>query len=103
MKEFYIILPSNGCKDTQPNNNASDFIIQWNNPYNLQGKWQVALTEFKRNFPIYTLPANSKIHIETINLPKGLISLEKIEFEPAFSARFNNNNNISIYQQLIIK
>ena len=70
-------------------------IMQWNNPCNLQGKWQVALTEFKCNFPIYTLPANSKIHIQTVNLPKGFISLEKIEFEPSFTARFNDTFKVS--------
>ena len=46
MRDFHIILPSNSCPLTQPNNNASRFIIDWENPMQLDGKWEAALTEF---------------------------------------------------------
>ena len=55
MTDFYMILPSNACKDTHPENNASDFTTEYDTPYDLHGRWQVALTELKCNFPIYTL------------------------------------------------
>ena len=80
MSDFYIILPSNACKHTHPNNTASDFIIEWDSPYNLQGNWEVALTEMKCNFPLYTLPNNSKMGIETSKWPKLKIGRNKVIF-----------------------
>ena len=75
-----MILPSNSCSNTQPENNASDFIIEENVPLNLAERWQVAITEFKCNFPIYTLPKGIKISIENVDAPLGSISKDKIEF-----------------------
>ena len=77
---FFMILPSNSCSDTQPENNASDFIIEENVLLNLAERWQVAITEFKCNFPIYTLPKGIKISIENVDAPLGSISKDKIEF-----------------------
>jgi len=41
-----MILPSNGCALTQPNNEANSFFIDWESEISLKGKWEVALTEF---------------------------------------------------------
>ena len=40
---FYHVLPSNAAPKTFPNNHASEFSIPLDNPYNLPGKWEVAL------------------------------------------------------------
>ena len=46
---FYAILPSNACPKTQPNNNASNYIIDLENPIQFEGNWEVALTEYTFN------------------------------------------------------
>ena len=43
--DFYMILPSNGCKDTHPDNTANKFITSWERAINFKGNWKVALTE----------------------------------------------------------
>jgi hypothetical protein len=55
-ENFYIVLPSNGCPLTQPNNHASSYIIDWETAISLKGKWEVALTEFS----IVNVPEVSK-------------------------------------------
>ena len=97
---FFMILPSNSCSDTQPENNAADFIIEENVPLNFAERWQVALTEFKCNFPIYTLPKGIKISIEKVDAPLGTITKDKIEFaNPEFNKYFKfikENEKITI-------
>jgi hypothetical protein len=59
---FYMLLPSNGCPHTQPDNNASSYIIDWETPISLKGKWEVGLTEFSIvNIPKIT---DEKVSIE---------------------------------------
>jgi len=48
--DFYVILPSNSCPLTQPDNKAGSFIVDWQTPINLAGDWEVALTEFSFNY-----------------------------------------------------
>ena len=43
---FYMVLPSNSCPKTQPNNVAGKFIVDVQNGINIDGDWEVALTEF---------------------------------------------------------
>ena len=62
-RNFNISLPSNSCHDTHPYNNVSKYTIELGESINLQGKWKVALTEIKCDFPIYTIPHNSKIYV----------------------------------------
>ena len=51
-ENFYMVLPSNGCPLTHPNNVASKYIIDWESPIILKGKWEVALVEYSFNhFP----------------------------------------------------
>lgn len=40
---FYHVLPSNVAPNTFPNNHASSFSIPLEKPYNLSGKWEVAM------------------------------------------------------------
>lgn len=46
-EDFYMILPSNSSPDSHPNNNASDFIVNWENTIELDptSEWKVAMTE----------------------------------------------------------
>lgn len=46
--DFYIVLPSNSCADTHPDNNASKYTVSWQNPMQFlpsTDHWKVALTE----------------------------------------------------------
>ena len=55
--DFYVVLPSNACADTQPDNHASKYIVDWNNPIILDNpsKWKVALTEMTFNHVAKTI------------------------------------------------
>lgn len=48
---FYVVLPSNSCPSTQPDNSAANFLIDIENTLTLdEGDWEVALTEFSLNY-----------------------------------------------------
>ena len=54
---FYTILPSNSCPLIHPDNQASKFIIELQNPIYLDNDWEVALLDFTfvyNLFPIYS-------------------------------------------------
>ena len=53
MNDFYIILPSNSNAKDYPNNNASKYIVSWQNAIELgdMSKWRVALSEISFYFP----------------------------------------------------
>jgi len=44
---FYMLLPSNSSPETQPKNSPADYIVDWENPIQLDpnSEWRVALTE----------------------------------------------------------
>lgn len=50
MDDFYMVLPSNSCPMTQPDNSAGKYIVEWENPIELEGTWKAALTEFTINY-----------------------------------------------------
>ena len=58
---FYMILPSNSCPLIHPNNKASHFVVEWENPINLQGRWEVALNEFTFIYTSFTILSNAEI------------------------------------------
>ena len=45
-----MVLPSNSCPNTQPNNVAGKYIVDVQNEIKLDGDWEVALTEFSFTF-----------------------------------------------------
>ena len=53
MDNFYIILPSNSNAKDYLNNNASKYIVSWQNAIELRdmSKWRVALSEISFYFP----------------------------------------------------
>ena len=60
--DLYIVLPSNACTDIHPNNNASKYIISWENPIEFNPsavqQWKVALMEINFNYIQKSLNAN---------------------------------------------
>ena len=90
MDDFYMVLPSNSCPTTQPDNSASNYIVNWENPIELTGKWKAALTEFTINYEPMNITDNDMIklqyehdHFETpvhIVIKNGELSFEWVKF-----------------------
>ena len=51
---FYHVLTSNVAPKTFPDNSASKFSTPIYNPYDLNGKWEVAVTQMTHNNCVYT-------------------------------------------------
>ena len=58
--EFYMVLPSNACATNHPNNSASDYIVTWENPIELDSadRWKVAMTELSYIYRPTTISSN---------------------------------------------
>ena len=79
--DFYMILPSNGCKDIHPENTANKFITSWESPINFNGgEWKVALTE-----------ANLSYTSTTLNRDFGINTYEPSKREVYFKGRLVGN------------
>ena len=79
-ENFHMILPSNSSPDTHPNNRPSDFIVNWENPIQLDPdyKWSVAMTEMSYIYKPSSISRNYameitywKYHKETADLTLG--------------------------------
>lgn len=68
--DFYHVLPSNTSPDYFPNNNASQYSTPLNNPYVLNGKWEVAVIDASFPTCVHTFN-NDKMSIldKAITLP----------------------------------
>ena len=62
--DFYMILPSNGCKDTHPENEANMYTISWEQPILLDERWKVALTEANFSYTMTSINTNFGIRYE---------------------------------------
>ena len=83
--DFCMVLPSNSSPNTHPNNIASDFIVNWENPFQLHhsDKWSVALTELNYMFPSLTLSQNHKIEYKKYDhYTKEIVSALNIHHFP---------------------
>ena len=78
--DFYMILPSNGCKDIHPDNEANKFITSWEQPISLDSRWKVALTE-----------ANFSYTMTSINTSFGIRYEKFVTTEIAFQGRIEGN------------
>ena len=87
--EFYMILPSNGCKDTHPENEANKYFISWEQPIELNAAgWKVALTEANFSYTMSSINTSFGIRYDwwktTRKQYKGKIvcdeSLKNVEF-----------------------
>jgi hypothetical protein len=45
-----MVLPSNGCPLTQPDNTSNSFITDWESAISVKGEWEVALTEYSFSY-----------------------------------------------------
>ena len=62
---FYTILPSNSCPLIHPENEASNFIVEFENSIRLEGDWEVALLDFTFLYSKFRLYSKAKIEYVT--------------------------------------
>ena len=62
---FYTLLPSNSCPRIHPDNNASRFIVAFENPIYLNEQWEVALMDFTFIYSAFQLYNKSYIKYVT--------------------------------------
>lgn len=92
-----MILPSNACPLTQPNNHASSYIIDWESPLLLNGKWEVALTDYSlNNSPQFI---NTKIDYTTLNNKSDFIKL-KIINDKSIETHHWENDSMNFHEHL---
>ena len=62
--DFYMVLPSNACGETHPDNTASKYFVSWKNPIELREpqKWTVALIEANMEYPKFALVKGHSIY-----------------------------------------
>lgn len=66
---FYMVLPSNSCPRSRPDNNASYYLVDYENAISLKDdNWEVAMTEFVFNYCPQTIRKGSKIKYKTKEL-----------------------------------
>ena len=61
--DFYMVLPSNSCGTTHPENTAAKYHVSWKNPIVLKEsqKWAVALIEANMEYPKFALMKDHSI------------------------------------------
>ena len=60
-----MVLPSNGCPDTHPENEANNYVISWEQPIQLNAtKWKVALTEANFSYTMSSMSTMFGIRVE---------------------------------------
>ena len=76
--EFYVILPSNASPKRHPSNNASDYVVTWENAINLDpnAKWKVAMTEMNYIYSTTTLDSSYQIRYKKLENYKEQVAVE---------------------------
>jgi len=82
--DFYMVLPSNASPESQPNNTAGNFIVNWENPVDLDpdSKWHVALTELSYVYHPSTISTNYSIKYKIIHLDEQYRVPQKLYYDP---------------------
>ena len=65
VNNFYTILPSNSCPRIHPDNKASKFIVELDNPIYLNGNWEVALMDFTFLYNTFQIYSEASVKIDT--------------------------------------
>ena len=82
--DFYMVLPSNSSPEAHPNNTAGDFIINWENPVELDpdANWHVALTEVNYIYNPSTISTNYGIRYTAVYLDQRYHVHQKVYCDP---------------------
>lgn len=87
---FYVVLPSNACPSTQPDNEANSYMIDWESALEFQGEWEVALTEFSFNYAPVSMKSPSEIKFSSLDIVKYNLSIK--------DSSVKINNDVSFYR-----
>ena len=83
---FYHVLTSNVAPKTFPNNSASKFSTPLYNPYNFDGKWEVAVTQMTHSNCVYTFNGE-RYEIEDTSFNKD--DLERLDTQIKIDLKFS--------------
>ena len=102
MSSFYMVLPSNSCPNTRPNNSANKFTIDYENTINLDGDWEVAMTDILLLYCPQTIKQGTSIIYQTSEKRQHKMEMKnkKIIFTPPFPEISNityAQSTLSIY------
>jgi predicted DNA-binding ribbon-helix-helix protein len=94
-----MVLPSNGCPNTQPDNNASSFVTDWESPINLKGNWEVALSEYSLTYfhQVINTPSKIRYHYYTTRRTTFVLSNEegKLKIDDEFENKKKGSFHIT--------
>ena len=91
--DFYHLLPSNTSPTYFPNNNASEYSTPLDNPYDLTGNWEVALTDFTYSTCVNTFN-NDNIFVDEIGSIIQLIQQTKSAVKVMLPVPTNQSNGV---------
>lgn len=100
-ENFHMILPSNASPDTYPNNHPSDFIVNWENPIDLDPdyKWSVAMTEMSYIYKPSSISRNYAMEItywqyqtESADLTMGYDRLQMMQYHDISTIEWSLSN-----------
>ena len=79
-----MVLPSNASPNTHPNNTAGDFVVNWENPVELDpdANWHVALTEVNYIYNPSTISTNYSIEYSIVYLDDAYHVNQKVYCDP---------------------
>ena len=95
-EDFYMVLPSNASPNTHPNNSASDFIISWEDSFELNplDMWSVALTEINFQIQAPSFSENHSIRYQKYICEERLIESPVIVKRYSAKVRLADSNEI---------
>ena len=68
MSSFKVYLPSNACPDIYPNNTPTDYHINFDNPIELEGQWEVGVESICYASKIYDSAETASIDVTVGNI-----------------------------------
>ena len=110
---FYVVLPSNSCPKTRPDNKAGKFIVDYENSIHFDGNWEVALADFTFSYKPSTLTNGMKIKyhkIKNVTIKnfyevenhRGNCVVSKMEHDHGVKPVFIKFPNISILDNKLV-
>lgn len=88
--EYHIVLPSNACWKTHPDNTPSKYTVSWETPYQLYdlSRWRVAMTEITFNHIITSINPNYGIEYGRLITDQLSFKLD-IQKHPIIEGQYN--------------
>jgi hypothetical protein len=103
VNHFYVTLPSTASTNVYKKNNQSNYIVQFPKPLELQGQWEVALSEI--HYPLSWSNITSKMnyftfHGETKTVPDDESDTLQVKFSKDFITNYNIQYALSLMREI---